>query len=160
MPNQPEILDWNNILFYAVLAFSLLVFLVAYYFIRKSLQPTEDFDSKMFQSFTHEDKQESLQYCISFFLDAYDARQIPRYSTFLELRIRAVPVFALFKKTGTAVAVYIKLKDYYYKSKPLPDYTGKYRAKLTEDSRDEDDVAAAFCLYGYEAFSKLLKEDA
>lgn len=150
--------DWNNIFIYAILFVSVLIFLIAYYFIRKSLLPSVDFDNKLLSTITKEDKEESLLYCISFFQDAYAAKELPGFSEFLELRIRVSIVFTFYKHVNSAAYIYMKLKNYYYKSKPLPDHTDKYKIRLREDGRNENDLIGAFCLSGVEEFSKLAEQ--
>jgi hypothetical protein len=135
-------------------AVAILGFLTAYYFIRKSLQPTEDFDNSILRSLSHEDKQESLQYCISFFQDAYDANELPDLSIFMELRLKASIVFTFYKNVRRAAYVYSKLRSCYYKDRPLPDFTDRYKEKLRENGR-EGDILSAFCLCGIEEFEKL-----
>lgn len=149
--------SWDNIFIYVLIALAILIFLVAYYFIRKSLQPTEDFNNKMLSMMTAEDKEESLLYCISFFQDAYDSKVLPGMSEFMELRVRAAAVFTFYKNVRRAAYVYMKLKDYYYKDKPLPDLTDRYKDDLLKDGRSKKDIISAFCMCGVEEFSKLLK---
>lgn len=147
----------NNAFMIIVTCVAVLVFAAAYYFIRKSLLPTEDFDNSMLRNLTREDNQESLQYCVSFFQDAYDSKELPDLSVFMELRIRASIVLAFYRNVRRAAYVYSKLRSYYYKDKPLPDYTAKYKDSLKEDGR-EGDVVGAFCLYGIEEFGRLEEE--
>jgi hypothetical protein len=136
----------------------MLAFMTAYYLVRKSLQPTENFDPNMLGSLTREDREESLGYCISFFSEAYESRSLPIMTEFMELRIRAAIVFTFFRKSGTAAEVFIKLRNHYLKNKPLPDYTARYQDRLAEDGR-EGDVTGAFCLHGCELFSQLMEEE-
>ena len=135
-------------------AVAILGFLTAYYFIRKSLQPTENFDNGMLRKLTREDKLESLQYCISFFQDAYDANELPDLSVFMELRLKASIVFTFYKNVRRAAYVYSKLRGFYYKDRPLPDLTERYEDNLKADGRGGD-ILSAFCLYGIEEFEKL-----
>lgn len=144
----------GNTLMIIITCAAVLVFSVAYYFIRKSLQPTENFDSSMLRKLTREDRLESLNYCISFFQDAYDARELPDLSLFMELRIRASIVFVSYKHTRRAAHVYSKLRGFYYRDRPLPDFTKRFGGRLKADGR-EGDVAGAFCLCGVEEFEAL-----
>lgn len=151
-------IDWKNPFICAFTIAAILLFLTAYYFIRKSVLPEEDFDNKMLSAITKEDKEESLAYCISFFAEAYDSKELPGYSEFMELRLKASVVFTFYKRVNSAAYIYMKLKNYYYKGKPLPDHTDKYRHKLRKDSRSEKDIISAFCLYGLEEFSRLAEQ--
>lgn len=148
----------GDVLTVIICVLAIMIFIGAYYFIRKSLQFNHEFDNNVLKSLTHEEKQESLQYCLDFFQDAYDAQEMPEISIFMELRLKAAIVFTFYKNVRTAAYIYIKLKNYYYKKKPLPDYTYKYKDKLKEDGRSECDVASAFCLYGMEEFSRLAEQ--
>lgn len=149
--------DWNNAFVCAAAAVCILIFLTAYYFIRRSLMPDENFDSSILRSLTIEDKRDSLLYCVSFFKDAYDCEGMPGLADFMEFRIRAAIVFRFYKKLRNVSYVFVKLKSFYYKDKPLPDLTAKFRSRLTQDGR-KGDITGAFCLYGYEEFSKLLEQ--
>ncbi len=152
--NMPAALLPDNTLLIIVGVLTVLGFLIAYYFIRKSLQPTENFDNGMLRKLTREDKLESLQYCISFFQDAYDANELPDLSVFMELRLKASIVFTFYKNVRRAAYVYSKLRGFYYKDRPLPDLTERYEDNLKADGRGGD-ILSAFCLYGIEEFERL-----
>jgi hypothetical protein len=155
---EPVILPQYDAFLIILLSVTVLVFLTAYYFIRKSLLQSEDFDSKVLRSLTREDKQEGLSYCISFFQDAYDSRELPDMSLFMEFRLKTIIVITFYKSIKKASFIYIKLKNHYYKDKPLPDLTDRYKEQLKSDGRDGSDVMSAFCLFGIEEYSKGLEE--
>ncbi len=134
------------------------IFLAAYYFIRKSIQPSEYFDNSMLEHMTSEDVQENLLCCISFFDDAYECGQMPLVSDFMALRLNAAVVLTFYSNANSAAKAILMLKKHYFKDRPLPDYTEKYKEKLMVDGR-EGDVAGAFCLYGSEAFLQLLDRE-
>lgn len=145
----------SNPLVLIVVIVLILIFLAAYYFIRKSIQPSEYFDNSMLELMTSEDVQENLLCCISFFDDAYESRQMPLVTDFMALRLNAAVVITFYKKSNSAAKAILMLKKHYFKGRPLPDYTEKYKEKLMLDGR-EGDVAGAFCLFASEAFSQLL----
>lgn len=141
----------------------LLIFFEAFYYIRKSIQPSEDFDNKMLKYITHKEKRDSLKYCITFFKEAYDAGGLPVYNDFMAFRLMAAVVFSFYKKTNEAAYAFLRLKKYYdkrYRGKKekLPDYTEVYIERLIKDGR-EGDVIGAFCLHCYDEFSKFIEQD-
>lgn len=148
----------SNPLILIIVIALVLIFLMAYYFIRKSIQPSEYFDNTMLNRMTREDVEENLMGCISFFSDAYEAGELPIIADFMALRINAAVALTFFKNTDSAAKIMLMLKKYYFKDKPLPDYTDMYKDRLIEDGR-ESDVAGAFCLHGCEVFSKLLDKE-
>jgi hypothetical protein len=152
--DMPDALMPDNTLLIIIGVLTVLGFLTAYYFIRKSLQPTEDFDNRMFRKLTREDKNESLQYCVSFFQDAYDANELPDLSVFMELRLKASIVLTFYKSVRRAAYVYSKLRGFYYMDRPLPDLTDRFKQRLKEDGRGGD-IVSAFCLCGIEEFERL-----
>ncbi len=148
----------NNPLVLIIVIVLALIFLTAYYFIRKSIQPSEYFDQSSLERLTSEDVQENLLCCISFFSDAYESGQLPLITDFMAFRINAAIVFTYYKNSNNVAEIFLKLKKYYFKNKPFPDYTDRYKDRLVEDGR-EGDIMGAFCLYGCEEFSALLDQE-
>lgn len=156
MPDTiPTSFDWNSILIAALAVLAVAGLITSLLLSRHLIKRPVESD-RGFSYLTFEETRMRMLYCVSFFDDIYNSREMPCREHFEEFQLYSSVVASACKDSGVR-DISSALRLYYLKGRPLPDYTGRYAQRLKEDSR-EGDVLAAFCLHARDEYSRLIKE--